>query len=118
MNKQSVLALVAGLLGGMATHYIAPPVALAQNQPPARRDLRAQSFTLVDQSDRNLATFSAEPVRQPTIVPNPRSRNPNQTTQPVPEMRIVLRDANGREIWSAGSEPQLRPLLSEKQFSK
>ena len=44
----ATLALVADFIGGLLTRYIAPPVALAQNQPPITKEIRAQSFTLVD----------------------------------------------------------------------
>jgi hypothetical protein len=71
-----VLALGGGLLGGLLTRYIGPPSAFAQNQAPVAKEIRAQSFTLVDSSNRS---------------------------------RIVLRDSDGREIWSAG-EAQIRPL--------
>jgi hypothetical protein len=91
VNKNVALALAAGLLGGMLTRYIAPPPAYAQNQTPgsAPMEIKAQRFVLVDQSDRTIGTFSAVsgplgPLGTP-IFP-----------------RIVLRDFNGREIWSAG----------------
>lgn len=108
MNKTVLLALLAGLTGGLATRYIAPPVAFAQNQPAVTREVRAQSFTLVDSSDRTIGVFSAEavPNRFRATIVNP---GPNATVQRIPEMRVVLRDAGGREIWSAESDP-IRPL--------
>jgi hypothetical protein len=92
MNKTLTiaLALFAGLLGGLITRYIAPPAAFAQNQAPVTKEIRAQSFTLVDSSDRVVGVFTAEPT----------ARGANlYLGGPV---RIVLRDAHGREIWSAG----------------
>jgi hypothetical protein len=106
MNKNVFVALIAGLLGGLATRYISLPIAFAQNRPSVTREVRAQSFTLVDPSDRTLGIFSAEPVRFGAIVRNPGGANP--TIQP--QMRIVLRDADGHELWSAGSDVQIRPL--------
>ena len=99
MNKilTVTLALVAGSVGGLLTHYIAPPVALAQNQAPITKEIRAQSFTLVDPSDHTVGTFSYEPA------PDPR---------PMTPPRIVLRDSVGRELWSAGGSGIRR--LSEK----
>jgi hypothetical protein len=90
MNKTLTVALplAAGLLGGMLTRYIAPPAAFAQNPAPVAKEIRAQSFTLVDSSDHTLGVFTAEPA----------SRNPGNSTP----RRIVLRDSHGREIWSAG----------------
>jgi hypothetical protein len=95
MNRNLLIALMAGVLGGMVTRYAAPPTAFAQAPSPiakpAAREIRAQSFALIDQADRVVATFTAEPV--PGIAQGaPRNQS----------MRIVLRDSNGRAIWSAG----------------
>jgi hypothetical protein len=91
MNKNVALALIAGLVGGLATRYIAPPTAFAQNQAPATpKEVRAQSFTLVDQTDRSAGTFRVEAM--------PGQFSPNGQLR----TRIVLRDSGGREIWSAG----------------
>ena len=115
-NLSVTLALLAGLLGGVLTR-IAPSVALAQNQAPATKEIRAQSFTLVDAQNRAIGTFTAEsswglmptpppppPGASPAPPPStPRGRGPSAT-------RIILRDSNGREIWSAGDTAQFRPL--------
>jgi hypothetical protein len=105
------LALAAGLLGGLLTHYIAPSAAFAQVQTPASpvqgvpnnrpitKEIRAQSFTLVDQADHAVGTFTVEPAR------------PVRRDLKV-GARIVLRDSNGREIWSAGGSTILP--LSER----
>ena len=87
MNKHFtvMIALASGLLGGLASRYIAPQVAFAQSQAPVTNEVRAQSFALVDASNRTMGKFTVE--TQP-IGPSP--------------ARIVLRDAAGREIWSAG----------------
>ena len=100
MNKNVALALAAGLLGGMLTRYIAPPTAYAQNQAPGTvpAEIRAKSFVLVDQSDRAIGTFSA--------VPGPIG----PLGRPI-LLRMVLRDFNGREIWSAGGSA-LQPLTT------
>lgn len=90
MNKNVVFALLAGLLGGLLTRYIAPPTAFAQNQAPIPKDIRAQSFTLLDPSNQPAGTFSVERSIQ------------RQLGSLHTEYRIVLRDASGREIWSAG----------------
>jgi hypothetical protein len=98
MNTKTSLAiaLAAGLLGGLLTRYIAPSPAFAQNQAPIAKEIRAQSFTLVDPSDRAVGIFTFEPVAQ--LV----------NGQIVHSERIVLRDSSGREIWSAGNT--FRPL--------
>jgi hypothetical protein len=105
MNKTLTvaLALAAGLIGGLLTRYIAPPAAFAQTQAPVTTpvttEIRAQSFTLVDSSDHTLGVFRAEPASK-AINPNLGGHTP---------MRIVLRDSNGREIWSAGGSG-IRPV--------
>jgi hypothetical protein len=110
-NKLTVsFALLAGLAGGMLTRFIAPapvfaqapvqilpgpvPMQTAPTPGPVTREIRAESFAIVDQYGHVVGTFTAEPmggVRDP--------------------MRIVLRDAHGREIWGAGGS-SIRPLMS------
>jgi hypothetical protein len=92
------LALAAGFVGSLLTRYIAPPAALAQTQTPVAKEIRAQSFTLVDSSDHVAGTFTVESV----------NRVPQSPSQ-FPPQRIVLRDFNGREIWSAGGNA-IRPV--------
>ena len=98
MNKTltATLALAAGFIGGLLTRYIAPPVALAQNQAPITKEIRAQSFTLVDPSDHTVGTFTYE-------------SGPAAFVRPKTPPRIVLRDSGGRELWSAGGTA-VRPL--------
>jgi hypothetical protein len=105
MNRNAVLAVVAGLMGGMLTRYIQPPSAFAQNPAPVVREIRAMSFTLVDSLDRPAGTFTVENT-------GPRGevlRGPDgQVVPPLPgATRIVLRDARGRQIWSAGGTGML-----------
>jgi hypothetical protein len=98
MHKALTLALglAAGLLGGMLTRYIAPPAAHAQDQAVSK-EIRAQSFTLVDQFNHTAGTFSYESTASFHMLPR------GQGPQSIGPGRIVLRDASGREIWSAGS---------------
>ena len=86
------LALAAGLVGGILSRYVAPPPAFAQDKAKVTKEVRAQSFTLVDPSDNTVGTFTSEPV----------FRGLQSVPGRLMPMRIVLRDANGREIWSAG----------------
>jgi len=81
------LSLAAGLVGGLLTRYIAPPAAFAQDQKSAVKEIRAQSFVFVGPADQTLATFGVE--------------LPNKLGPNFPVARIVLRDANGHEMWSA-----------------
>ena len=80
-------AFVAGLFGGLVAHYVMPLVAYAQNQ--AAKEVRAQNFTLVDSSDHALGTFTYDRRRRV----------------------IVLKDSDGRELWSAGN--QILPLTEK-----
>ncbi|HWE49660.1 MAG TPA: hypothetical protein VG273_07725 [Bryobacteraceae bacterium] len=100
---QFILPLLAGLLGGILTRYIAPPVALAQTPPAVTKEVRAQSFTLVSPNDQTAGTFTAEPVpgMGGRVIIHNRGL-PNQTTETIRPMRIVLRDPQGNELWSAG----------------
>lgn len=121
-NKLTVsLALLAGLAGGMLTRFIAPtpvfaqapvqilpaPAPSAPTASPVARDIRAESFTLVDQYDNVVGTFTAEPTGPVRITPR-YGATPQVQRSP---MRIVLRDAWGHEIWSAGGST-IRPLMS------
>jgi hypothetical protein len=111
MNKNIAIALIAGLIGGLGTRYISPAPVFAQTPAPTTKEIRAQSFTLVDPSDRTIGTFSAEPVanRRRAIIRNPGG---DQTIVDISPMRIVLRDSTGRELWSAepGDGAGVHPL--------
>lgn len=107
MNNKLVVAVavVAGLAGGMLTRFIAPspvfaqapvqilpgpvPAVPAPASPAIAREIRAESFALVDQFGNVVGTFATEPqgIHFPA--------------------RIVLRDSHGREIWSAGGTTRL-----------
>ena len=101
-NKSNVfMALAAGFLGGLLTRYIAPTPVLAQSQTSSATEIRAQSFVLVDAQDHAVGTFFSEPLSPPF------ARRPYPG--PPGPSRIVRRDSNGREIWSAGGNP-MRPL--------
>ena len=109
-NKLTIaVALTAGLLGGLLTRYIDPPTAFAQDQPTVTKELRAQSFTLVDASGRAAGTFTAEagPGSAKMFIHPPDGQGSVTVTSP---MRIVLRDSSGHEIWSAGTGAKILPL--------
>jgi hypothetical protein len=112
-NKLTVVvALTAGLLGGLLTRYIAPPVAFAQDKQAVTKEVRAQSLTLVDASDHALGTFTAEPIGNRMTINGRGMATPQTIIGPT---RIVLRDANGTEIWSAGGGARIRPLLESSR---
>jgi hypothetical protein len=88
------LALAAGLVGGLLSRYVAPPSAFAQDKAKVTKEVRAQSFTLVDPSDHAVGTF--------TFDPGPLAQSGPNTIPFSVGGRVILRDSNGREIWSAG----------------
>jgi hypothetical protein len=85
-----VLAIATGLLGGVVSHYVWPQPVHAQSQATAPKEVRAQSFVLVNDKGEVQGVFSFDE---------------SQAGRPT----IKLFDGNGREIWSAGG-PQVRPL--------
>jgi hypothetical protein len=101
------LALLAGLGGGMLTRFIAPPAVAAQNQPQVAQEVRARSFVLVDAANSPLGTFTAE-----RVMTGPMIGAPEYPPDSVPHVRsrIILRDAEGREVWSAGPDARIVPL--------
>ena len=86
------LSIAAGLLGGVFSHYVWTQPVQAQNQVPAPKELRAQSFVVVNDKGeiQGVLTFG-EPKGDRT--------------------GIKLYDGKGREIFTAGGD-QLRPLSS------
>jgi len=77
MSKRIVaVAFAAGLLGGIATHYVWPRPVLADS--PAV-EIRARRFVLVNERGAVIGTF-AEEANGPAL---------------------KLFDTNGREIWTA-----------------
>jgi hypothetical protein len=93
------LALVAGLLGGLLSRYIAPPAAFSQNLTPVTKEIRAQSFVIVDADGRTVAAFAPDPALLKLA---------RLAGQPLLG-RILVLDSNGREIWSAGGSPFRAP---------
>ena len=88
-----VLSIAAGLLGGGLSHYVWTQPVHAQSQTPAPKEIRAQSFVLVNDKGEVQGVFSFD---------EPKVGRPS----------IRLFDGNGREIWSAGGA-QVRPLSSK-----
>jgi hypothetical protein len=94
MNRMTiVVALAAGLVGGVISRYVSPAPVLAQQSAadPAPVELRAQRFALVNQDGAIVATFM---IDQPKPPDNPFA---------PPSIRLV--DRSGKEIWSAGGNP-------------
>ena len=95
MQKMNLtLSIAAGLLGGLLSHYVAPLSVFAQAQA-VPKEIRAQSFVLVDEQSRVLGLFSSDQSKGKA------------------SSYIKLFDSNGREIWAA-SETKFRPLGQQR----
>ncbi len=109
-NKLTIsLALGAGLIGGMLTRYVSPPTVSAQDQVSLPKELRAQSFVLVDRTNNIVGTFMTEPSVGPRIA------GPDSRQEPgagVPR-HVVLRDSSGRLIWN--TDGRVMPLSADLQ---
>jgi hypothetical protein len=102
MNRTTILvALVAGLVGGVISRYAAPAgvhAQQAQAQNPALLEVRAQRFVLVNPDGGIAGTFTVE--------------QPKPTDIPLIPRSIRLLDWSGKEIWRAGGSP-VRNLASK-----
>jgi hypothetical protein len=81
MNRKAnlTLALACGLLGGVLSRYLTPIPVFAQAQLPAPKEVRAQSFVLVNKEGTVLGRIGFDPGGLPNI---------------------TLVDEDGRTIWS------------------
>ena len=88
MNRKAnfTLALAAGLLGGVLSRYLTPTPVFAQAQAPAPKEIRAQSFVLVNKQGTPLGRIGFD-------------------SDGLPNMTLV--DENGRTIWSTKATPLL-----------
>lgn len=99
-NLNVPLALAAGLIGGILSHYAWSPV-LAQT--PASHVVSAQSFALVDGNGKTVGVFTTEGAMTEKQVGDVRQRSGN--------VAVVLYDAAGKKIWQAGSSLQPIPAV-------
>ena len=81
MNRKVnfTLGLAAGLLGGLLSRYLIPTPVFAQAPAPAPREIRAQSFVLVNKQGAPLGRIGFDSDGLPNI---------------------TLVDDDGRTIWS------------------
>jgi hypothetical protein len=81
MNRTMNIALMlaAGLVGGLLSRYLAPTPVFAQAQAPAPKEVRAQSFVLVNKQGAALGRIGFDSEGQPYI---------------------TLLDEQGRTLWS------------------
>ena len=105
MSQKShlIFAFVGGMVGSAIMHYVAPTLAFAQDQTPVAREVRAQSFALVDPSNNVIGIFTSEPL------PGAQFRVAPGSSVKLPS-RIVLRDPNGRLIWTPDNYTKVLPL--------
>ena len=88
MKKTYLLfSIGAGLVGGLLPSALRPTAAHAESQP--LEEIKAQRFTLVNQSGVSMGTFSLDESGRP---------------------QIVLRDELGHEVWKmVGEHPADHP---------
>ena len=89
MNRKTnlILAMAAGLMGGLISRYINPIPAYAQAQS-APKEIRARSFVLVDEQGTAFGLLGFTPRGLPII---------------------KLLDERGRTIWSTAPRPPILP---------
>jgi hypothetical protein len=75
------LALAAGMLGGLFSHYLEPMPVYAQAQTPVPKEIRAQNFVLVNAQGVEVGLMGFNPQGRPVI---------------------KLVDEHGRTLWTAG----------------
>jgi hypothetical protein len=73
------LALIAGLVGGLASRYLTPIPVFAQAETPIPKELKARQFVIVNQEGKALGVFGLDPDGTPMI---------------------KLIDERGRTLWS------------------
>jgi hypothetical protein len=61
------LALAAGLLGGLLSRYVSPVAVFAQAPSPAPKEIRAQSFVLVNAQGVPMGLMGIDPQGWPII---------------------------------------------------
>jgi predicted transcriptional regulator len=83
------LSIVAGLLGGLLSHYISPGLVHAQTQAEPPKEIRAQSFVLVSADGKAAGLFGFDQDGQ---------------------ANVILLDKTGKVLWSASGKPNAKPL--------
>jgi hypothetical protein len=85
------LSLAAGLLGALLSHYVSPELVHAQTQIVPAKEIKAQSFVLVDGQGTTAGVIGFD-------------KDGNAS--------IKLLDKAGKIVWTAGAKPSLAPLSS------
>jgi len=89
-NLSVLVALVAGLTGGMLSHYIWTPV--QADEESAQKVVSARSFALVDPDGNTVGIFT--------------TRKFPKGTDKAGTRYVALFDAQGREVWRAADSLQ------------
>ena len=91
MNRRMNLgvSIAAGLLGGFLSHYISPKLVHAQTQVAPPKEIRAQTFVLVNDAGIPAGLFGFDLNGRPDV---------------------ILLDKTGKVLWSASGKPNTRPL--------
>ena len=94
MNRGLILSLAlgAGFLGGVLSHYITPTPAFAQSTIP--KEIAARSFVLMDERNGIVGVFKPSEARS--------------------DNTVVLLDQSGKEIWRASVAPKNTTWLDRK----
>jgi len=86
------LAVAAGFVGGVLSHYVSPHLVNAQSQAP--KEVRAQSFVLVNEKEVAYGLFGFDPLGKPILKMTDGYQHtlwsaPPQPAPPTPPHRIV-----------------------------
>src|SRR5271156_2576810 len=86
------LALASGLVGGVASRYIAPQTVEAQSPAPPTAEVRARSFLLVNDKGAGGGQLGGETGRKPplSLFRSPGPRIWEAQTPPLPRSRGPL----------------------------
>ena len=82
-----LVAVVAGFVGGVVSHYVSPTPVQAQAQAP--KEIKAQNFVVVDAKGTPFGLFGFDPEGKPII---------------------KLIDENGKAVWTAPPPPLVKPV--------
>jgi hypothetical protein len=83
------LALAAGFLGGIISQHITPPRVFAQSPSPAPKEIRAESFVIVDANGKPRGAFGISEKWGPAVR-NHRFQGSRHHSSIRPRMFLVL----------------------------
>jgi len=83
------LSITAGLFGGFLSHYISPGLVHAQTQAAPPKEIKAESFVLVNADGSPAGLFGFDKDGSPIV---------------------MLLDKTGKVVWSASGKASGKPL--------